>query len=125
VLIEDGGTWETIQAGLAGTSVQDAANGAAMAFTQHLAKVASDGTVQHVIYFLPPPLMMITGVAQVGPLMMQACAKSTVPCHFLDLGPLWTNSSYTAANGILPTDAGAIIVGDAIWAVMQQYCIAQ
>lgn len=126
VLIEDGGTWDTIQAGLAGTSVQDAANGAATAFTQHLAKVASDGTVQHVIYFLPPKLQMITGVAEVGALMQPACMQSKVPCHFLDLQPLWANpTAYTMSNGILPTDAGAIVLGDAIWALMQQNCIAQ
>jgi hypothetical protein len=69
---------------------------------------------------------MITGVAEVGALMQPACMQSKVPCHFLDLQPLWANpTAYTMSNGILPTDAGAIVLGDAIWALMQQNCIAQ
>ncbi len=33
--------------------------------------------------------------------MEQACADSTVPCHFLDLQPLWTgHPEYTASDGV-------------------------
>jgi hypothetical protein len=123
VLILDGGTWETINSMGSAMSVMDAAN----AFTALLANVASDGTVQHVIYFLPPELPAIYGVAALRPLVRAACEQSTVPCHFLDLQPLWVgHPEYTmTSNGILPTEAGATVLADAIWALMQQNCIAQ
>ena len=53
-------------------------------------------------------------------------SASTVPCHFIDLQPLWSgHPEYTDGSGILPTDAGAGVLADAIWSVMQQDCIAQ
>ena len=89
VVIMDGGTWDTIQGG--------AANDVATTFTAFLAKVAADGTVQHIVYFLPPEIPSIPGVAALRPLLMQACAASTVPCHFLDLQTLW--SVHPAVHG--------------------------
>jgi hypothetical protein len=121
VVIMDGGTWDTIQGMGSSTSVNDAAS----AFTQFLAKVAADGTVAHVVYFLPPELMSIPGVAALRPFVQQACAQSAVPCHFLDLQqpPFGGRSDYTV--GFLPTEAGSMALGDEIWAVMQQNCVAQ
>ncbi len=52
VLVMDGGGWDTILAGGSDASVTGVVN----TFTQHLAKVASDGTVQHIVYFLYPEL---------------------------------------------------------------------
>jgi hypothetical protein len=128
VLIMDGGTWETIQASGMGGSVSAAVSGAASAFGDLLAQVASDGTVQHVIYFLTPELPGIPGVAMLRPLLQQACAASAVPCHFLDLQPIWVNhvEEYTAPGAIpVPTDAGGTAIADAIWSLMQEKCIAQ
>jgi hypothetical protein len=121
VVIMDGGTWDTIQGMGSSASVTDAAN----AFTQFLAKVATDGTVQHVVYFLPPPLMSIPGVDALRPLVQQACAQSTVPCHFLDLREPPFGGSSDNTVGFLPTEAGSMVLGDEIWALMQQSCIAQ
>jgi hypothetical protein len=119
VVIMDGGTWDTIQGGSV-TSV-------VATFGQFLTQVASDGTVQHIIYFLPPEIPLIPGVAALRPLLQQACAASTVPCHFLDLQDIWSvHPEYTDSNlGFLPTDVGSKAVADAIWGVMQQNCIAQ
>jgi len=127
VLLMDGGTWETIQASASGGSVSAAVSSAASAFSDLLAQVASDGTVQDVIYFLTPELPGIPGVAMLRPLLQQACAASTVRCHFLDLQPIWANHpEYTAPGAIpVPTDAGGIAIADAIWSLMQQRCIAQ
>jgi len=127
VLLMDGGTWETIQASASGGSVSAAVSSAASAFDDLLAQVASDGTVQDVIYFLVPELPGIPGVAMLRPLLQQACAASIVRCHFLDLQPIWANHpEYTAPGTIpVPTDAGGIAIADAIWSLMQQRCIAQ
>jgi hypothetical protein len=128
VLIMDGGTWDTITANGSGpAAVSSAAMAAATAFGNLLTQVAADGTVEHVIYFLVPELGTIPGVATLRPLVEQACGASTVPCHFIDLQDIWSvHPEYTdPALGFLPTDDGSKAVADAIWAVMQQYCIAQ
>jgi hypothetical protein len=124
VLILDGGEWDTIVANGSDASV----NSAVSAFRQHLDKIASDGTVEHVVYFLQPELQGIPGVAALRGPMQQACANSSVPCHFLDLQPLWAgHPEYTSSAGGLPfpSDVGAVVLADAIWAVMQQACVAQ
>lgn len=126
VLVMDGGTWETITNG-ASTAV---VNSVASNFTQFLAKVDSDGTVAHIIYVMVPELPSIPGVAALRPLLQDSCTKSQVPCHFLDLEKqlLWTSHpEYTAAapNDIVPTEAGARAIAEAIWGLMQDNCIAQ
>jgi hypothetical protein len=97
------------------------------AFGQFLTQVAADGTVEHIIYFLVPELPNIPGVAALRPLLQQACGASMVPCHFIDLQPLWSgHPEYTTTGPIpVPTEEGAIVIADAIWSVMQQSCIAQ
>ena len=122
MLIMDGGTWDTLVAGGTTASV----SGVVATFTQFLAKVASDGTVEHIIHYLPPELPSIAGVAALRPLLRQACAQSSVPCHFLDLQPLWAgHPEYTATDGIQASTAGATVIADAIWEIMQENCIAQ
>ncbi len=122
VLIMDGGTWDTIT-----NSSSTTVTGVANTFTQLLATVASDGTVTDVIYFLMPELSNIPDVAQLRPLLVQACEASTVPCHFIDLQQLWTDpTSYnTSGNPPVPTADGASVIANAIWRTMQTSCIAQ
>ncbi|HYQ43787.1 MAG TPA: hypothetical protein VER11_17525, partial [Polyangiaceae bacterium] len=125
VLLMDGGTWDPIAAQLMDPSLVPAAIDKSIAtFRTFLAKVASDGTVEHVVYFLVPELSTIPGVATMRPQLQQACAESIVPCHFIDLQPYWSKD-YTAADGIQPSDAGGVVIADLVWAQMQEHCIAQ
>jgi hypothetical protein len=120
VLIMDGGTVDTIAAQGSDASV----TAVGTMFQQFLAKVAADGSVQQIVYVLMPELPAIYGVATLRPVMRQACADSAVPCHFLDLQQYWAgHPEYT--NGILPTDAGARLIGNQLWSIMQANCIAQ
>jgi hypothetical protein len=124
VLIMDGGTWDTIKANGAAATV----TGVVSTFSQLLATVADDGTVQHVIYFLPPELATIPGVAALRLPLQQACAQSKVACHFIDLKDRWTGHpeyTVTSAGIPIPTDAGGAAIADEIWKVMQQSCIVQ
>jgi hypothetical protein len=123
VVIMDGGTWDTIVT----NGASDTVTSVASTFNQFLAQVASDGTVEHVVYFLTPELPGIPGVAALRPLMQQACVQSRVPCHFLDLTPLWAgHADYTLAGAVpVPTEAGGDVIADAIWSIMQQSCVAQ
>jgi hypothetical protein len=129
VLIMDGGTWDPIAAQLSGTSVQDAANEAITQFQQFLGKVAADGTVEHIIYFLVPPLKSIPAVDSMRAPLQQACDDSTnsgVPCYFIDLKDAWAgHADYTDASGIQASSSGASAIADLIWTTMQDNCIAQ
>ena len=122
VLIMDGGTWDTLTAGGSDSSVAKAASG----FRQLLSTVASDGTVTDIIYFLQPELPSIAGVAALRPQVVEACADSVVPCHFIDLQPHWVgHPEYTSNDGIQASEAGATVIADLIWATMRENCIAQ
>lgn len=120
VLIMDGGTWDTIVANGSDASVTSVVS----SFERLLASIASDGTVEHVIYFLQPELPSIPGVAALRPPLQQACADSTVPCHFLDLQPLWAGHP-EYSDGIQASVAGGSVIADSIWSIMQDECIAQ
>jgi len=123
VLIMDGGTIDTIAAQGSDTSV----TAVVTTFKQLLAKVVADATVEQIVYVLVPELPAIYGVAALRPLIQQACAGSTVPCHFLDLQTYWAgHPEYTTPSGVpLPTDAGSRVFAAQLWMTMQAYCIAQ
>ncbi len=122
VLIMDGGTWDTLTTNGSSASVTTVVN----TFRQFLDRVASDGTVQQIIYFLPPELPAIAGVAALRAPLQQACAASAVPCYFLDLQPIWSgHPEYTGADDLVPSTAGGAALAAAIWALMQANCVAQ
>ena len=124
VLLMDGGTWDPIAAQMMNAPIAPAIDNAIDEFQQLLARAASDGTVMHIVYFLVPELPMVPGVAAMRPRLQQACAESLVPCHFLDLQPLWLgHPEYT--DGIQSSVAGARVIADSIWAIMRDNCIAQ
>lgn len=126
VILMNGGTWDPIAAQAKGDPIAPAIDNAILTFQAFLADVASDGTVEHIVYFLNPELPTIPGVATMRPRLQQACADSSVPCHFLDLQPLWQgHPEYTAPDGIQASDAGARVIADSIWSIMQSNCIAQ
>jgi len=102
---------------------------AAVAAEQLLAQMAQEG-VQQVVYFFyadhaDPVVLAKTDLLR--PLIQSACENSPVPCHWLDLRPTYAghSSEYIQADGISPTNAGAAAIAAAIWATMQQNCVAQ
>jgi hypothetical protein len=126
VLLMDGGTWDPIAAQMANSSVQTAIDNAVSTFQKFLGKVASDGTVEQIVYYMVPELPTIPGVAAMRPRMQQACSDSVVPCYFIDLQPYWAgHPEYTAPDGIQASDAGASLIASVIWGTMQDNCIAQ
>lgn len=126
VLLMDGGTWDPIAAQMMNAPIAPAIDNMIAEFQRFLARAASDGSVEHIVYFLVPELAAVPGVAAMRPRLQQACADSTVPCHFLDLQPLWLgHPEYTAPDGIQSSEAGARVIADSIWAIMQDNCIAQ
>src|SRR4051812_5290556 len=126
VIIMDGGTWDTIAAQAKGDPIAPAIDNAVSNFQRLLAEVAKDGTVEHIVYFLVPELPGVPGVATMRPRLQQVCADSTVPCHFLDLQPLWlAHPEFTSPDGFQSSEPGARVIADSIWTIMQENCIAQ
>jgi hypothetical protein len=122
VLISVGGGWDIIMSG----GTEASATSAAQTFERHLAKVATDGTVRQILHYFYPDLPAVPGLARLRPLLAQACARSTVPCNFLDLQPLWIgHPEFTDPSGIQASDSGAQKIADAVWDLMPRNCIAQ
>ena len=126
VLVMDGGGIDVMQGGKTQASV----DGVITKVKDHFAKVASDGTVKHIVYYLYPQLPASGPGADVGPKLEPgieaACAASSVPCHFLYLEPLFTgHADYVGGDSLHPSQSGAGVIANAIWEIMQKNCIAQ
>jgi lysophospholipase L1-like esterase len=100
---------------------------------------AEDG-VGAVVYFYYPhlPRFSLLGGSRPNtmldyslPLVREACESLTeLPCYFVDLSPSFDDGSGFARpelisiDGIHPTDAGAVLMADAVWAVMVEHRLA-
>jgi len=108
-------------------AMQDAAAGAELL----LGSLASDG-VEHVVYFFygdPPPtsdlIAVKPGLDVLRPLVENACGRSGLACHFLDLRPVFADHpEYFAQDGINLTAAGAQAIADSVVIVMLDRCVA-
>lgn len=133
VLIMDGGGNDILQANCGSSCCAScpgvkAAVDAAKTLVQ---KVATDGTVEQIIFFYYPyfpsfPALDAPNMDYQRPLMKSICDESTVPCHFMDLRPVWEgHPEYTGNDNLHPSVTGARVLAGEIWAVMQDNCIAQ
>lgn len=105
--------------------LQDATNGLAGL----LAAIADQGVegVVYVSYPDPEPEAVRARLDVLRPMLEQVCSGSPVPCHFLDLRPIFADNhdEYIADDGLNPTAAGSQATAEAIWTLMEQNCIAQ
>lgn len=102
---------------------------AAQAAQALFAKMATDNVEQVVYAFYPDPgdANVKAKLDELRPLIQSACESAPLPCHWLDLRTVFAghDSEYLQADQLNPSDAGARASAAAIWATMQQYCIAQ
>jgi hypothetical protein len=122
VILMDGGTWDTVQLGTS----DDVIARVVQTFLDFTAQVHSDGTVEHIVYWMVPDLPAIQGEDILRPLFSDMCGGSQVPCHYLDLQRVWEgHPEYTGPSMIQASVAGQIAIANEIWEIMQQNCIAQ
>lgn len=126
VLVMDGGGIDVMQQGKSQASV----DGVVDKVEAHFAKVATDGTVQHIIYYTYPQLPAAGPGRDVGPMLQPglqaACEASSVPCHYLYLEPLFAgHPEYIGDDNLHASEVGARVIAEAIWEIMQENCIAQ
>lgn len=102
---------------------------AAEAFAELLGTMAEDGVedVVFVGYPDPEPEAALGKMNALRPLLESACASSPVPCHWVDLRPVFSGhyDEYVLADGLNPSEAGSKAAAEAIWSLMEAECIAQ
>lgn len=102
---------------------------AVAAATMLFARMAENGVLDVVYVFYPDPVdsSVRARMDALRPLLQSACASSPVPCHWLDLRPIFAGhyNEYISTDGLNPTAAGSNASAAAIWSVLQQQCIAQ
>lgn len=103
---------------------------AADAAAELLSRMAADGVTQVVYVYYPDPQRadVLERIDALRPLIQEACQSSPVPCRFLDLRPVFEGryAEYIIpGDGLNPTAQGSQATAGAIWAAMQELCIAQ
>ena len=130
LIIMDGGATDVLTGQCAGMLTADcpAAHAAVTGAEQLLERFARDG-VEHVVYFFyGDPVDNPTlkdGLDLMRPLLRNACGRSRVPCHWLDLRSLFAgHPEYVGTQGLVFTDAGATVAAAATYAFMHKQCLA-
>jgi hypothetical protein len=130
VIIMDGGATDVLNDDCAGMLTPDcpAAHDAVTGAEQLFARFAQDGVEQVVYFFYGDPVdnpALKDGLDLLRPLLQNACGRSPVPCHWLDLRPVFaTHPEYVGVDGLVFTDAGATAAAASTFELMQQRCVA-
>jgi hypothetical protein len=130
VIIMDGGATDVLNDNCAGMLTPDcpAARDAVAGAEQLFQRFAQDGIEQVVYFFYGDPIdnpSLKDGLDLLRPLLQNACGRSPVPCHWLDLRPVFAmHPEYVGVDGLVFTDAGATAAATATFDLMQQRCVA-
>lgn len=93
------------------------------------AEMATNGVTDVVYAFYPDSELdeVRARVDFLRPQLESVCANATLACRWVDLRQTFDGfmDTYIAPDGSLPTAAGSQATARAIWAVMQEHCIAQ
>ncbi len=130
VIVMDGGATDVLNGQCAGMLTPDCpAAAAAVSGAEALfARFAQDHVEDVVYFFYGDPVGNPTlkdGLDLLRPLLQNACGRSPVPCHWLDLRPTFAgHPEYVGTDGLVFTDAGATVAAAATFAFMQAQCVA-
>lgn len=130
VVIMDGGATDVLNDNCAGMLTPDcpAARDAVLGAERLLERFAGDGIEQLVYFFYGDPVDnpgLKDGLDLLRPLLRNACGRSPVPCHWLDLRPVFAeHPEYVGVDGFVFTDAGAAAAAQATFELMEARCIA-
>jgi len=107
----------------------------AVAAATSLFQTMGQNDTEYVVYFFYPDPQGSLGMGSlktcldsIRPQMKSLCESPTSPkCYFIDLRPVFDGhyGEYITSDGIHPTTQGGNAVGQAVWKVMQDNCIAQ
>ncbi len=106
------------------SAIDAAASGAEALFSQML----EDG-VEHVVYFFYPDALgnagLKQGIDELRPVIQNACGRSALPCHWLDLRPVFAGHDdyLTGVDGIVFSETGARVAALAVWDLVEARCL--
>jgi len=130
VVVMNGGGADVLLGSCDSANASCAVITAAAAAAQELFMQMAADNVQQVVYaFYPDPgdANVKARMDALRPLIQSACENAPLPCRWVDLRTTFAGhyAEYVQADQLNPTDAGARASAEAIWGVMQQYCVAQ
>jgi hypothetical protein len=93
-----------------------------------LARMAADGVAEVVYFFYADPVnrpMVKAGLDALRPLARAACEGAPLPCHFIDLRPVFENryAEYVSSDGLVFSDAGARASAETVWQTLESECV--
>jgi hypothetical protein len=130
VIIMDGGATDVLNDNCAGMLTPDcpAAAAAVRGAEQLFARFADDGVEQLVYFFYGDPVenpSLKDGIDLMRPLLQNACGRSPLPCHWLDLRPVFDgHPEFVGVDGLVFTDSGASAAAAATFELLQDRCVA-
>jgi hypothetical protein len=130
VIIMNGGATDVLNDDCADMLTPDcpAARDAVLGAERLFQRFAADGVEQLVYFFYGDPIdnaSLKDGIDLLRPLLQNACGRSPVPCHWLDLRSAFaTHPEYVGVDGLVFTDAGAAAAAQGTFELMQTRCIA-
>jgi hypothetical protein len=102
---------------------------AELAFEELLVTMANDGISDVIFVSYPNPLppLVREKMDVLRAMLENVCAESPVPCHLVDLRPPFEGNydEFINSDGLNPSAAGSEASANAIWAAMQEHCVAQ
>lgn len=102
---------------------------AAAAARELFQRFARDGVGQvlYVSYPDPLPPAVRERMDALRPLLEDACRRSSVPCHFLDLRPVFAGhyATYIQPDGLHPTVEGTEVVANTIGVALDALCLGR
>jgi hypothetical protein len=93
-----------------------------------LARMQGDGVAEVVYFFYADPVnrpMVKAGLDVLRPLAQATCEGAPLPCHFVDLRPVFENryTEYVSTDGLVFSEAGARASADTVWQRIQSECV--
>ncbi len=129
-IVMDGGETDVLNVpcGSAPTATCPAVTAAVAGFEALLTRAAADGVEQVVYFFYADPVGnadVKAGLDVLRPQVENACGRAPLPCHFIDLRPVFTaHPEYAAADGLVFSASGAVAAAAAVFDVLGRRCIA-
>jgi hypothetical protein len=130
VVIMDGGATDMLSLPCgANPSPECPAMAAAVAGAESLLARLAAGSVEDVVYFFyadPPDNAELKAALDVlRPLIENACGRSGLACHFLDLRPIFAGHPEYVNADVVFLEPGAVAAAQAVWNLMQDRCVGR
>jgi hypothetical protein len=130
VVVMDGGATDVLNLPCGDVPEPDCpALAAAAVGAEQLFAAFAAASVEDVVYFFyadpPNNPALEASLDLLRPLLENACGRSRVACHFVDLRPAFAGHAEYVNADVVFTEAGASVAADTIWPVMQDRCVGR